>query len=298
MSTESPASAARVRHAVDVLRSAERHVELSHGDVRYFEVGQGEPVILLHGIGFTAGGTNWLLNLEALGRHRRVLAPDLLGFGPGPRLQQPFSFAYLVDFVREFQDALGLGASDVVGHSMGGWVASLLAYESPQRVGGLVLVAPGGVATTTPPAMKRFEVPSQESFAAGVASRLGLPAGVVAPLADLEWQVAATPGAPDAYRQLLGHMSDPETRHRYQTRRRLPMIQAETLVLWGRQDEVNDPRSGRLIAELVPRCRLEVLPCGHGVPTETPEQFNAAVVSFLETGSSPADAGTPLGSLR
>lgn len=293
MRTEQPPSAGQIDHAVDVLRSAERHVELSHGDVRYFEVGEGRPVILLHGIGFTAGGTNWLLNLEDLARHRRVLAPDLLGFGPGPRLQQPFSFAYLVDFIREFQDALGLTMSDLVGHSMGGWVASLFAYESPERVGRLILVAPGGVIITTPPAMRGFNPPTRESILKEVAGRLGLSVETVGPLADLEWQVVTMPGAPDAYRRLLEHMSDPETRRRYQTRRRLPMVHAETLVLWGEHDDVNDPRSGQLIADLVPHCQLMMLPCGHGIPTEAPKQFNEIVSRFLEAGLTSPDAKAP-----
>lgn len=270
-----------VSRAVADLAEMERHVTLSHGDARYFECGTGPALILLHGVGFTAGGTNWLFNLRALARNRRVIAPDFLGFGTGGRLQQGFSFAYLVDFVREFQDALDLARSDIVGHSMGGWVASLLAYESPERVDRLILVAAGGVATRTPAMMQRFEMPEKEAFPRSVADRLAIPVEAVGPLAELEWQTAVTPGALDAYRRLLAHMTDQETRARYETRRRLPRVKAETLVLWGKDDKVNDLSMGETVAGLIPKATLEVLPCGHAVPTEAPQLLHDAVLAFL-----------------
>jgi pimeloyl-ACP methyl ester carboxylesterase len=276
-----------VARAVDDLRAMERHVTLSHGDTRYFECGTGPAVLLLHGVGYTAGGSNWLFNLRALSAGRRVIAPDFAGFGTGGRLAQPYSFAYLVDFVREFQDALGLPSSDVVGHSMGGWVASLLAYESPDRVGRLVLVASGGTATRPLASMTRFTPPARAAHDEAVAQRLALPAEAAAPLAELEWRAASVPGAAEAYQRLLDHMTDPETRQRYSTVRRLPLVTAPTLVLWGKDDTVNDPAMGTTTASLLPDARLTLLDCGHAVPTQAAPAFNEAVSGFL----SPAPAG-------
>src|SRR5579884_2996638 len=122
----------------------ERSVQLSHGRTRYFEAGEGVPALLLHGVGFTAGGDSWFLNIDPLAqRGLRIIAPDFVGWGMGDRLPIGYSFAYLVDFIRELQDALGLEKSHIVGHSMGGWLATLFAYESPERVDKLVLVAAG-----------------------------------------------------------------------------------------------------------------------------------------------------------
>jgi pimeloyl-ACP methyl ester carboxylesterase len=123
-----------------------KSVELSHGRTRHLEAGGGPAVILLHGVAFASGGDSWLANVGGLAPKLRVLAPDFPGWGPGDQLELGYSFAYLADFVREFQDALGLENSHIAGHSMGGWVSSVLAYESPQRVGKLVLVASGGMA--------------------------------------------------------------------------------------------------------------------------------------------------------
>ena len=112
----------------------EHFVAMSHGRTRYFEAGTGEPCILLHGVNFTAGGTNWLPVLEQLARTVRVIAPDFLGWGPGDRLDQGYSFAYLVDFVRELQDKLDLRTSHIVGHSIGGWIASRGALVSYRKI--------------------------------------------------------------------------------------------------------------------------------------------------------------------
>lgn len=274
--------AERIRTAVAALRESERSVELSHGKTRYFQKGTGRTLLLLHGVGFTAGGTNWLMNIDRLSRHRRVIAPDFLGFGTGARLVQPYSFAYLVDFVREFQDALGIVECDVLGHSMGGWVASLLAYESPQRIGKLVLASAGGVAVRPLPSMVSFVAPERASFDVTVAERLGLPIDAVADLASLEWEVTEIPGALEAYRRLLSHMSDAETRRRYETTRRLPFVKAETLVVWGDHDRVNDLSMGQMMVSLLPHGELRVLTGGHALPTEASEMFDAAVLEFLK----------------
>ena len=72
---------------------------------------------------------------------------DSLNWGSGDVFDQEFSFAYLVDHVREFMDVLGIEQANVVGHSMGGWILTLLCYESPNRVRKAVNVAGGGAAT-------------------------------------------------------------------------------------------------------------------------------------------------------
>ena len=141
---------------------AEKYVELSHGKTRYLEAGSGEPIILLHGVDFAAGGDRFKFVMEPLSQRFRTIAPDFLGWGLGDRFPGEYSFAYLVDFVRELQDGLGLESSHILGHSMGGWVATLFGYESPDRVKKLVLVAAGGVAPRTLRSMTEFKPPTRD----------------------------------------------------------------------------------------------------------------------------------------
>ena len=261
---------------------AERYVELSHGKTRLLEAGTGDPVILLHGAGFTAGGESWLLNIEPLATRFRVLALDCLGWGLGDRLNIEYSFAYLVDHIREVQDALGIEKSHIVGHSMGGWLASLLAYESPNRVDKLVLVASGGTATRPLATMVHFKPPSREEIRTQFEGRYkGHPVDI-----DrlVEQNVRLTENAEfvEAFGKIMAHMTNPLTRTRYNTLRRLPHITAPTLIIWGRDDQVNALEMGEETHRLIPNSRLVVLDnCGHGVPTERPDEFNRLLLEFL-----------------
>ena len=239
-------------------------------------------MILLHGVGYTYGGNNWLRTLEALGAHRRVIAPDIMGWGTGDRLLQSYSFGYLVDFVREFQDALSIDRADVVGHSMGGWVASLLAYESPERVNRLVLVDSGGLASRQISEMTEFQPPTPQDVINDVQLRF--------PTEDVETQKAialeeqANIAATDSltsYRKLLGHMMNPETRVRYNTRRRLPLVRHRAKIIWGERDSVNPAAMAKEMVQLLPNAELTLLDCGHFPYSEVPDEFNETLNAFL-----------------
>lgn len=261
----------------------EKWVALSHGRTRYLEAGTGDATILLHGVGFTSGADSWFLNIGPLSEQVRVLAVDFVGWGLGDRLDQEYSFGYLADFVREFQDALGLERSNIVGHSMGGWVASVFAYESPNRVDKLVLVAPGGTATRTLPSMTAFKPPTREEIRRQLGERVKAPGVDLDALADEHHGRAQMPGAVEAYQRIMNHMNNHLTRVRYNTQRRLPYIKAPTLVVWGREDETNSfEKLGRLTHRLIPGAKLVVIEdCGHFVPTERPDEFNQALLAFL-----------------
>ncbi|HVB00240.1 MAG TPA: alpha/beta hydrolase [Acidimicrobiales bacterium] len=265
----------------EILDSAERFVQLSHGRTRYFDVGGGAPTILLHGVGFSAGGTSWYRNIEQLSESLRVIAVDLVGWGVGDRLEQGYSFAYLVDFVREFQDALGLGSSNIVGHSMGGWIASLFAYESPERVDRLALTASGGTATRTLAQMTEFQPPTKEATYERIVALPGISEAEARDWTEYDWTNIQTPDALGSYRKILANMNVAETRSRYNTLRRLPLISARTLVAWGTHDEVNDITLGQKTAELIPDARLVTFDCGHMVPHEAPAELNEALLEFF-----------------
>lgn len=260
---------------------ATNYVELSHGKSRYFDAGEGPAVILVHGAGFVSGGHSWLPILPELAKRYRVIAPDAVGWGPGDQLDQPYSFAYLVDFLRELQDALGLGRTHVVGHSMGGWLGALLAYESPQRVDRLVIIAGGGLATRPLHPMVHFKAPTRPEIESRIRS-LGLAEEETTAICDELEQLAKDEIRVERFRGIMNHMSDGETRHRYNLARRLPQIYNKTLVLWGTEDEVNRYELGERTAQLMPNCRLETFQAaGHGLVAERPDEVIDAISSFL-----------------
>ena len=91
--------------------SIHKTVQLKHGKTRYIDVGTGHPLILLHLSSIESGADDCLATLGVLAPTFRVLAPDLLGFPPSDTLDGIDAFPFLVDFLREFQDALGIKAA-------------------------------------------------------------------------------------------------------------------------------------------------------------------------------------------
>jgi pimeloyl-ACP methyl ester carboxylesterase len=261
---------------------AEKYVTLSHGRTRYLEAGTGYPTVLLHGVNVDAGGDSWRLNIGPLATKLRVLAPDFVGWGLGDRLDREYSFGYLVDFIREFQDALGLEKSNIVGHSMGGWVSTVFAYESPNRVNKLVLVCSGGARIRTLATMTEFMPPTRDQIRQQLQAHVSPAAKVdLDKWADEAHARTQIPGAVEAYRKILRHMNDAENRKRYHTMRRMSHIPVPTLVVWGRQDATNDMEMAEDTHRLIKGSKLVVLDTDHFVPTKMPDEFNKAVLEFL-----------------
>ncbi len=260
----------------------EKFVELSHGRTRYLEAGAGDPTILIHGVTYTGGAHSWALNIGQLSSKLRVLAVDCVGWGFGDFLQQEYSFAYLVDFIREFQDALGLEKTNIVGHSMGGWLASVFAYESPNRVDKLVLLAAGGSKVRTLSSMTEFQPPSREGIRKHLDATVKAAPDMMDALEEEHFRTTEVPGHLDAYRRVLAHMNNGETRNRYNTQRRLAHVNLPTLVLWGTADEINDIEMAHICHGLVKGAKLALIEGGdHFIPTNRSEEVNRELLDFL-----------------
>ena len=212
-----------------------------------------------------------------------MIAIDALGWGKGKGvLEQEYSFAYLVDFIREFQDALGLEKINLVGHSMGGWLASLFAYESPNRLNRLVLVASGGAMPRQLPSMTTFTPPPRERLREQLEHTVKAEGVDLDALADYQFALTQDPERLAAYQRVLSHMNNMETRSRYNTVRRFPHISVPTLVVWGRDDQTNALELGEMTHKGIPGSKMVIFDdCGHMVPTLKPDQFNEALLDFL-----------------
>jgi pimeloyl-ACP methyl ester carboxylesterase len=221
------------------------------------------------------------LNIGPLSSKLRVIAVDALAWGKGQGwLQQEYSFAYLVDFLREFQDAIGLSKTNLVGHSMGGWLASVFAYESPHRLNKLVLVASGGAMPRQLQSMVEFKPPAREDIVKNLTARVKSGVDIEA-LADYHHALAQDPERLGAYQRVLNHMNNMETRSRYNTVRRFPHIPVPTLVVWGKDDAINALEMGEMTHQGIPGSKMVVLECGHFIPTEQADEFNSALLDFL-----------------
>jgi pimeloyl-ACP methyl ester carboxylesterase len=179
-------------------------------------------------------------------------------------------------------DVMGLESANIVGHSMGGWIATLFAYESPSRVRKLVLVAAGGAATRPLQNMVEFRVPSDENIREQISGRLAKVNIDAEPIVEGYVEKAHDSEKVEAFAKVMKHMTAPLTRQRYNTLRRLPHIKAPTLVLWGREDKTNDISLGEQVHAGIKGSKFIVFEqTGHGVPQERPEEFATEVLAFL-----------------
>jgi pimeloyl-ACP methyl ester carboxylesterase len=116
---------------------------LPTGRTAFFDAGDGSPIVFIHGL--AANATYWLhVAPYFLSRGHRVVGLDLLGCGESDKPSEGYSVVTLARQTRQLMDVLGVERAMLVGHSLGGMVASRLVNECPERVGSLVLVNPGG----------------------------------------------------------------------------------------------------------------------------------------------------------
>jgi pimeloyl-ACP methyl ester carboxylesterase len=118
-------------------------VKLSLGNIFWREAGRGPNLVFLHGS--WDDGSEWLRTIELLSSDFQCFAPDLLGFGDSERPNVHYSIDREVECLAQYLDTLNLREVYLVGHSVGGWVAASYAIKYPDRVQGLVLLAPEGV---------------------------------------------------------------------------------------------------------------------------------------------------------
>jgi pimeloyl-ACP methyl ester carboxylesterase len=122
------------------LEPAETRVEVGEFRVNYASLGSGEPLLLLHD---SEPGMTWRMWLPLLGMgdSRKVIAPDLLGYGASTRPVETPDFRGQARMLRDFVDKLALGRVSVVGAGWGGQVGLEFALEWPDSVKAMVLIA-------------------------------------------------------------------------------------------------------------------------------------------------------------
>jgi len=120
------------------------------------------PLVLLHG---TAGSLeNFARNIDVLARHFRVIAFDMLGCGLTDKPEFDYSIPDYADHAAATMEALGIARAQVIGVSLGSWVAARLAHGRPQVVERLVMIAPAGIVV---------DAEEEARVAAGIRARRG-----------------------------------------------------------------------------------------------------------------------------
>ncbi len=251
-------------------------------NVHYIRTGGDKPpVVLLHGL--MASGACWTPLARALEKDYDVIMPDARGHGNSGAPNYGYCYDNLAADVISLIDALGLANPAVLGHSMGGMTAAVVASQNPKRLRGLILADPTFLTPQRQREVHESDVADQhrrilnrpiQDFVAEMRVRHRRRSREVIELftqARFQTSIHAfgvlTPPNPD-YMQLINTLDVP------------------SLLIFG---DVGSVVSPEMASELAGRNqRLEVIQikeAGHGIPYDQPERFSAVVQTFLRSVS-------------
>lgn len=259
------------------------------------EHGEGFPLMLIHGSGpGVTAWANWRLVMPELAKQRRVIAPDMLGFGYSERPANPdYQRDVWVEHAIGVLDALGIEQADLVGNSFGGGIALALAIRYPQRVRRLVLMGSVGVSFPITDGLDRvwgYE-PSFQTMRSLMDTFAYDRALVTDELAELRYQASIRPGFQESFAQMF-----PAPRQRWvdglaSNEADIRAVQHETLVIHGREDQVIPLQASLQLAQLIPNAQLHVYGhCGHWTQIEHAGRFARLVEDFLSEADSASGA--------
>jgi pimeloyl-ACP methyl ester carboxylesterase len=242
--------------------------------VQVLRGGKGAPLLFLHG---ARGAGVWLPFFKALSEHFEVIVPEHPGFGRSDTPEWLDNVGDLANFYLSFIQKLGLRDVNLVGTSMGGWIAADLAVRNSGPLRTLTLVAAAGIHVPG--------VPKGDFF-------LWAPEQLVRNLffdqTFAEHMLKQTPDETERKRQAQNALTmaklawqprlyDPNLR------KWLHRIDRPTLIVWGDSDKLIPPAYGPAFRDLIPGARLEVINnCGHLPHVEKTSELVNLVVKFIE----------------
>ncbi len=280
-----------------------RFVTVCNFQMSYLTGGQGEPVVLLHGLG--ADNSTWRKVLPELARHFTVYALDMFGCGQSDKPLIEYTVEAMAHYVRLFMDAVSIKQAHLIGHSLGGGIAMQTLYFSPERVQRVVLIDSGGLGRDVHWLLRMTTLPGAHRIIGMLTdprSRLLELLGKmeeyeVRPLnAEFESEIPVTMGRlrdPDVRRSFLrmlravGSLSGQTV----SALSRLPeRADRQFLLIWGERDRIIPAAHGRAAATLLPNAHLVVIPnCFHQPHIEYPLQFLQLTLDFLQAEAWPPD---------
>jgi pimeloyl-ACP methyl ester carboxylesterase len=247
--------------------------------------GSGTPVLYVHG--HLASSATWAAVLGPASAGHPAIAVDVPGFGASDR---PWPYDYSVAGEARglvaFLDARGIERAIVVGNSLGGAAALLLAAGHPERVAALVLVAPATPEGPIVWPVRVLRIPGLGELSLAFSSRALAARGlrrwqyaraerVTEQAIDDAWRPLGIPGTRRA--ALAAIRSDPRPHVGVESRIRVP-----TLIVWGSRDRLVPTSDAERVHSRISGSQLVILPdAGHLPQREQPEAFAKAVAGFV-----------------
>lgn len=262
-------------------QAQEKFVTVFGAKIRYLEAGEKNEtvVILLHGLG--ANAESWQMNIAKLAEKFHVFVPDQVGFGKSDKPFLKYRVATYVDFLDKFMSELKIEKAHLVGNSMGGWIAALMALKYPNRVEKLVLVDSAGILP------ERFN--ENEIYQLNNSTRDEIRSNLKRLFATPFFQnnealvdqfLTQRVLANDGY--TISALIESIKRKEDFLNGQLGQIKKPTLIIWGKQDGLLPLSDAYKFNAEIQGSKLVIFDnCGHVPQVEKSAEFNRTVEEFL-----------------
>jgi 2-hydroxy-6-oxonona-2,4-dienedioate hydrolase/4,5:9,10-diseco-3-hydroxy-5,9,17-trioxoandrosta-1(10),2-diene-4-oate hydrolase len=258
-------------------------------NIHYHEVGEGYPLICVHGAGPGATGwSNFQGNVGDLSRHFRALLIDMPQHGKSDKpVIQGSRQSFLANSIRDFMDALGIDKAHFIGNSMGGQAALKLAIDYPERVNRLVVIGSGAIKAGSifqPMPLEAIrnisnyykgEGPTPAKMRQVLESLVYDRSFVTDGLVQERFEASNHPQLVE----LFGKQPAAPQDDLYAD---LPNVKAKTLIVWGQDDRAGALDVGLLMLRRIPDARMCIFSkCGHWAHVEHRDEFDRMVIHFF-----------------
>ncbi|MFQ5401333.1 MAG: alpha/beta fold hydrolase [Anaerolineae bacterium] len=244
----------------------------------------GPTLLLIHG--FPLDSALWELQFQDLNDVARLIAPDLRGHGRSEGVPGPYSMAIFADDLAGLLDHLGIDRPVIVcGLSMGGYIAFEFYRRFPERVAGLILTATRAAADSEEGRANRDKA-AETVRAQGVTPIVeGMLPKLMAPASYEDEELvdyvkdmmmgASVEGMVGALQAMKERPDSTPT---------LAEIEVPILIIHGAEDQIIPLAEAEAMHDAIPHSRLVVIPdAGHLPNLEQPDEFNDAVLDFIES---------------
>jgi pimeloyl-ACP methyl ester carboxylesterase len=266
---------------------------------RVIEAGEGDALLLLHGIGGHAEA--WSRNVARLGKRHRAMAVDLLwhGFSSKPPYAWGDDIPAYADQVIDLLDAEGIERASIEGESLGGWVGLWLALHHPDRLDRLILNTtagirwrPGSIAEKphegrellAQRSLQAISDPTHETIRRRLEWLMASPEQVSNELVEIRYRLYSDPEVQASLRSVFESAFAGVGPPRKQIDEgELASVAAPTLVMWTDHNPGTGPDVGRRIADAIPGAEFALIEgAGHWPQWERPEEHDRIVLEFLD----------------
>ncbi len=270
----------------DVRKSGGQYILIGENKVRYYEAGEGETVIFIHGIGQAM--YTFRKNVRVLSEYCHVISIDLWGHGLSSKPEIDYTIDDFSRLIIEFMDAMEIKQASLLGFSTGAVIALDAAIKYPDYVKQLILLSPGGVTKTYPSLIKHLSTPIISDFIFTFFNQSMLknileqayydPSQVTKELISHYHRVLSDKENLDSTIISFSNWDDSNIAYE------LSSIKAPAYIFWGENDIWHPLEMLELYEDALPEVYSATFPnCGHMIHEECADALNKKLIDILTT---------------